>query len=112
METLRVRKKNRPDGAETKTPAQAAAILRRFLDAVSSDTWEESALESTAKGLLGGDEGWKPPELFMLIRKAVTGTTQSPPVFETLAILGPDIGRSRLEDAASGLEGLAPAAEA
>lgn len=110
-ESLRVRKKNRPDGEELRAPGEAARALRSYLQSLVDADWVESELEARAKGLLK-ELGWKPPELFMLIRKAATGTSQTPPVFETLAILGRETAIERLEEAAKGLESLLPASEA
>ena len=44
--------------------------------------------------------GWKPKHAFMLLRLAVTGRTASPPLFETMAVLGKEITRRRLRAAA------------
>ncbi len=44
--------------------------------------------------------GWKPKHAFMLLRVAVTGRTASPPLFETMAVLGKEITRRRLRSAA------------
>ena len=52
--------------------------------------------------------GWKPPEYFMLIRKVVTGTTESPPLYTTMAILGQATCVQRLQDASAKLKDCAP----
>ncbi len=44
--------------------------------------------------------GWKPKHAFMLLRVAVTGRTASPPLFETMSVLGKEITRRRLRSAA------------
>jgi glutamyl-tRNA synthetase len=44
--------------------------------------------------------GWKSKNAFMLLRLAVTGRKASPPLFETMAVLGKEITRRRLRSAA------------
>ena len=44
--------------------------------------------------------GWKTKHAFMLLRLAVTGRKASPPLFETMAVLGKEITRRRLRRAA------------
>ena len=45
-------------------------------------------------------QGWKTKHAFMLLRLAVTGRKASPPLFETMAVLGKEITRRRLRRAA------------
>ena len=40
--------------------------------------------------------GWKLQELFMPVRVAVTGKAATPPLFETMAVLGKEVCRRRL----------------
>jgi glutamyl-tRNA synthetase len=40
--------------------------------------------------------GWKPKHAFMLLRVAVTGRKASPPLFDTMAVLGKEIARRRI----------------
>jgi len=44
--------------------------------------------------------GWKTKHAFMLLRLAATGRKASPPLFETMAVLGKEITRRRLRRAA------------
>jgi glutamyl-tRNA synthetase len=48
--------------------------------------------------------GMKPVQLFMSMRVAVTGRTVSPPLFETMEVLGRDVSLRRIEQAVSWLE--------
>jgi len=48
--------------------------------------------------------GWAPNELFMAVRVAATGRAASPPLFETLAVLGKETCRRRLRRAADVLK--------
>jgi glutamyl-tRNA synthetase len=44
--------------------------------------------------------GWKTKHAFMLLRVATTGRKASPPLFDTMAVLGKEITRRRLRRAA------------
>ena len=44
--------------------------------------------------------GWKAKDVFMTLRLAVTGRKDSPPLFESMAIIGREIVRYRLRDCA------------
>jgi glutamyl-tRNA synthetase len=50
--------------------------------------------------------GWKTSDLFMPVRVAVTGKAATPPLFETMAVLGKEICRRRLRRAAATLRGM------
>jgi glutamyl-tRNA synthetase len=58
------------------------------------------ALETFARGF-AERAGWKPGDLFMPIRVAVTGRSDTPPLFDTMSVLGRALVRRRLR---SGLE--------
>jgi glutamyl-tRNA synthetase len=49
---------------------------------------------------------WTPKELFMPIRIAVTGRTATPPLFETMEVLGKARCRWRLRRAMETLRGM------
>lgn len=61
-----------------------AAVLER-LEAL--DQWKAAAIEDTLRSL-AQERGLKPRDAFQPIRAAVTGTLVSPPLFESLEILG------------------------
>ena len=52
--------------------------------------------------------GWDAKELFMLVRMAASGRKATPPLFETLAVLGRDIVRRRLRLCGEYLKRLPP----
>jgi glutamyl-tRNA synthetase len=67
------------------------------------DVTDETAVEARLRAL--ADElGVKAGNLFMPIRVAVTGRTQSPGLFETLRVIGNDRCRARIQAAISALE--------
>jgi glutamyl-tRNA synthetase len=45
---------------------------------------------------LAEERGVRAGDLFTPLRVAVTGSTASPPLFETLAVLGPELALGRL----------------
>lgn len=46
------------------------------------------------------EKGWKPKELFMTLRLAVTGRRTSPPLFESMEVMGKELVRRRIRQAA------------
>ena len=78
------------------TAAQAAAALEASAVALGSlAEFEHDPIESTLREL-AVELGFKVRQLFQVIRVAVTGTKVSPPLFETIAILGRDRTVARL----------------
>jgi len=82
------------------TPAETAKALRDVLEERVDPIldWRadtiEAALRSSAEA-----SGWKPKDLFMAVRVAVTGRAATPPLFETMALLGKEVCRRRLRSA-------------
>lgn len=68
--------------------AEARRSLRAAVDALDAlSEWEHEAIERTLRDLAVALEV-KPKIVFQAIRVAVTGSTVSPPLFESLALLG------------------------
>lgn len=88
-------------------PRAALDALIATRDAFSElDVADEAAVEAKLRAL--ADElGIKAGSLFMPIRVAVTGRTQSPGLFETLRVIGNERVRSRLDDAIGYLQAFA-----
>ena len=80
-----------------------AAIGKGLLDYVERfdprDAWSKEMLEEVARSWAEA-LGWKTKHAFMLLRLATTGRKASPPLFETMAVLGKEITRRRLRRAA------------
>lgn len=85
------------------TPAQSRAALQATAAALQGlDEWTADGVEVCLRGL--ADElALKPRQLFSVVRVAVTGTKVSPPLFETLAILGRERTLARLAAAGQAL---------
>jgi glutamyl-tRNA synthetase len=81
------------DRAQTTNALQRALALLEGLP-----TWEASHMEAPMRAL--ADElGLKPGQLFMSARVAISGRTVSPPLFETMEVLGRERTQARLRQA-------------
>ena len=82
------------------TPPQTAKMLRTmvegYLDPVMQ--WNTEALEEALRRFCEEKE-FTAKELFMPVRIAVTGRAATPPLFETMEVLGKEICRRRLRTA-------------
>jgi glutamyl-tRNA synthetase len=79
------------------------ALLEERLDPVLA--WSAEPLEITVREL-GEKLGWAPKEIFMSLRVAVTGRAATPPLFETMEVLGKEVCRRRLRRAVETLRGV------
>jgi glutamyl-tRNA synthetase len=76
-------------------------------DLANASTWEASEIEAILRARVA-DLGVKPKEVFQPIRVALTGTTVSPGIFESVTALGRDETLSRIEKALHKAESEAP----
>jgi glutamyl-tRNA synthetase len=81
-----------PDVAPGDVAKGVLAYVERFEARVG---WTKQMLEDEASAWCS-ELGWKTKHAFMLLRVAVTGRTATPPLFETMAVLGKEITRRRL----------------
>ena len=89
-----------PDAAAKAFAGDAGRILPAAHGALADVDWEVPAIEERLRGLL--DElGLKPRQGFAAVRVAVTGSTVSPPLFESIALLGRERTLARLARAAA-----------
>jgi glutamyl-tRNA synthetase len=90
-----------------RTPAETSKALRALLEEEVDLVldWRHEALEPAIRRF-GEKVAWAPNELFMAVRVATTGRTASPPLFETLAVLGKETCRRRLRRAADVLKAI------
>ncbi len=94
------------DAAKTKmvmrdrTPPQTAKIFRRLVEDALDPIldWSAESLEEALRGFCEGND-LKPKDLFMPLRIAVTGRKATPPLFDTMAVLGKELCRRRLRSA-------------
>ena len=86
-----------PKGRDAKSTASALAELADVLDTVRPFT--PATLEPAVRGF-AEKITWKPKELFMTVRVAMTGRTAAPGLFETMEVVGKELVRRRLRQAA------------
>src|SRR5581483_6619099 len=80
--------------------AEAGPVLDAALGALDAVTdWSVGNIEAALKAALIDEMGLKPRKAFGPIRVAATGSTISPPLFESLTLLGRDRSLTRLRDA-------------
>jgi len=91
--------------AKGRTPADVSKALRALLEEELETIldWKHETLEAAIRRF-AEKTGWAPNELFMAVRVATTGRAASPPLFETLAVLGKETCRQRLRRAADVLK--------
>jgi glutamyl-tRNA synthetase len=87
------------DRAATSDALRAA---RRVIAEVGAVSFEADELEPPLRRLCEERE-WRPADLFMAIRVAVTGKTATPPLFDTLVALGHERTLERLDAAIEAL---------
>ncbi len=81
-----------------------AALGRAIAVAEGVGTWAHEALEAALR-VLAAELGAKAGDLFSLIRIAVTGRKISPPLFETMEVLGRERSLARMRAAGGMLRG-------
>jgi glutamyl-tRNA synthetase len=83
--------------AKGRTAPQTAKAFRMLLedhlDAMGA--WSAATIEEALRAFCEAND-WSPKELFMPVRIAVTGRTATPPLFETMEVLGKERCRRRL----------------
>jgi len=93
--------------AKDRTPPQTAkafrVLLEDHLDAILD--WQPEAIETALREFCERHD-WVPKQLFMPVRVAITGRSATPPLFETMAVLGKEVCRSRLRAAIEILRGM------
>ncbi|MFD6894308.1 glutamate--tRNA ligase [Rhodococcus sp. NPDC060086] len=78
----------------------AAAVLDATIAAVEGlDAWTTPELEGALKAKLIDELGLKPRKAFAPVRVAVTGSHVSPPLYESMELLGRERSLARLRDA-------------
>jgi len=77
-----------------------AALLEQCVDPQLE--WNAGTVEMSLRAFADG-AGWLPKDLYMTVRLAVTGRSATPPLFETLAVLGKEVCRRRLRRAVEAL---------
>jgi glutamyl-tRNA synthetase len=77
--------------------AEALSAARAALAALA-EPFDEPAVEAALRDLVEA-RGWKPKQLFQPVRVAIAGTTVSPGIFESVALLGREETLRRIDAA-------------
>lgn len=88
------------ESAEKALGEDAKPVLDASIEALSGlGEWSAPAIEQALKGALVDGLGLKPRKAFAPVRVAVTGRTVSPPLYESMELLGRDRSLRRLRAA-------------
>lgn len=90
--------------AAAKALGEAAdPVLRAAVESLEElDSWDSANIEDALKRALVDKLGLKPRKAFTPVRVAVTGRTVSPPLFESMELLGKRVSLDRIKQAISG----------
>ena len=92
-----------PADAEKLLDEDGRGVVKAAHDALAAlDTWATDAIDAALRQALVEDLGLKPRNAFGPVRVAVTGSRVSPPLFESLELLGRERSLARLVSAQAG----------
>jgi glutamyl-tRNA synthetase len=90
------------DAVEKIADASSKVVLKRSLTELEKvSQWDHSTLEAVLRAALIEEMGLKPRIAFTALRIATTGSTISPPLFESMELLGKETVISRITSAIS-----------
>jgi glutamyl-tRNA synthetase len=92
-----------PDAAAKVLTGDAAAVLEASVKALADVEWTTEAIEAALRTSLIEGLGLKPKNAFGPVRVAISGRRISPPLFESLELLGREKSLHRLEQARASL---------
>jgi glutamyl-tRNA synthetase len=84
---------------QTKDPTLTGKILRDFIDLfskVKEEDWNKDNLDKVSHEF-AENKGYRIKEAFMTLRVAVTGETATPPIFDTIELLGKEVVLDRIK---------------
>ncbi|HXR98613.1 MAG TPA: glutamate--tRNA ligase [Terriglobales bacterium] len=70
-----------------RTLPETVETVNEMLTSLETAVWDHAALEAALRALAAA-RGWSAKEVFMLLRALATGKTASPPLLESLLVLG------------------------
>lgn len=83
-----------------KTAAEMSLMLAGLVEKLDDlYEWNTEAIKACVESYKDAI-GWKPKDIFMTLRIAVTGRKDSPPLFETIEVVGREMTRFRIRDCA------------
>lgn len=85
---------------------ETGKMVDKLLDALDAlRAWEVPLLEEALRAFCE-QAGWSSKEVFMTVRVAMTARKASPPLFDTMVVIGRELTRRRLREAANFLKQL------
>ena len=87
------------EAAKVFTPASAEVLMAAEKAFVGVDQWTHGEIEDALRAALLDELGLKPKVAFAPVRVAVTGRLVSPPLFQSIELLGRDRTLRRLAQA-------------
>jgi glutamyl-tRNA synthetase len=97
-----------PKRWDVATTLDGLRAARGAIDAIDEAEFEPERLEAPLRALAEA-RAWKAGDLFMAIRVAVTGRTATPPLFQTLVVLGRERVLARIDAAIAAIAGASSA---
>jgi len=89
------------EGRTAKETAQILSAINNQLSAINNSDWKHERLEAVCRTFVKENSNWNVKDLFMTLRIALTGRKVSPPLFETMEVLGREKTLQRLQKAAN-----------
>jgi glutamyl-tRNA synthetase len=87
------------------TKKESAQVIETTLNVFNKLPILEKELTESQMRIVVDKEGWSAGQAFGILRIAITGQKVSPPLFESIAIIGKDVVMERLESALNILKG-------
>jgi glutamyl-tRNA synthetase len=88
------------------TPAESLAMAKQIYDLIQSLTDFSEPNANQPLRDLANEMGLKAGHVFGFLRNAITGEKATPPIFETMTIIGKDVVLKRLQHAMTILNGM------
>jgi glutamyl-tRNA synthetase len=89
-----------PEAVEKITDGGSKEVLKRSLQVLEPlPSWDHASIEAALRAALIEEMGLKPRIAFTALRIATTGSTISPPLFESMELLGQSTSISRISAA-------------
>jgi len=86
-----------PKNMDKKTVYRLVKALSLEMDQLVS--WTAEPIKESIRAFIEEQEGWKKKDIYMLIRTILTGRAATPPLFETMEVIGKPLCRDRLRRA-------------
>ncbi|WP_405060575.1 glutamate--tRNA ligase [Kribbella sp. NBC_01505] len=88
-----------PDAAAKVLAGDAGTVLEASAKALADVEWTTEAIEAALRSSLVDGLGLKPKKAFGPVRVAISGRRVSPPLFESMELLGREVSLRRIEQA-------------